>query len=100
MPLAMLGVLILWIGWYGFNADSTLGLSGGFAAVAARVAVTTTLAAGASATAAMGVSWLRSGRPDLSLTLNGVLAGSSASPPAAPPSTPGPPSRSASSPAR
>ncbi|MDA1062499.1 MAG: ammonium transporter, partial [Chloroflexi bacterium] len=75
MPLAMLGVLILWIGWYGFNAGSTLGLSGGFAAVAARVAVTTTLAAGAGASTAMLISWLRSGRPDLSLTLNGVLGG-------------------------
>ena len=75
MPLGMLGVMILWIGWYGFNAGSTLGLSGGFASVAARVAVTTTLAAGAGASMAMLISWLRSGRPDLSLTLNGVLGG-------------------------
>jgi Amt family ammonium transporter len=75
MPLGMLGVLILWVGWYGFNAGSTLALSGGLADVAARVAVTTTLAAGAGSTAAMAVSWLRSGRPDLSLTLNGVLGG-------------------------
>lgn len=75
MPLGMLGALILWIGWYGFNAGSTLGLSGGFAAVAARVAVTTTLAAGAGATTAMLISWMRTGKSDLSLTLNGVLGG-------------------------
>ncbi|MQC27567.1 MAG: ammonium transporter [Chloroflexi bacterium] len=75
MPLGMLGVLVLWIGWYGFNAGSTLGLSGGLAAVAARVAVTTTLAAGAGASAAMLISWLRYGKSDLGLTLNGVLGG-------------------------
>lgn len=75
MPLGFLGVMILWIGWYGFNAGSTLGLSGGFADLAARVAVTTTLAAGASAATAMFISRLRSGHSDLSLTLNGVLGG-------------------------
>ena len=75
MPLGFLGVMILWIGWYGFNAGSTLGLSGGFADLAARVAVTTTLAAGASAATAMVISRLRTGHSDLSLTLNGVLGG-------------------------
>ena len=75
MPLGFLGVMILWIGWYGFNAGSTLGLSGGFADLAARVAVTTTLAAGAGAATAMVISRLRTGHSDLSLTLNGVLGG-------------------------
>ena len=75
MPLGFLGVMILWVGWYGFNAGSTLGLSGGFADLAARVAVTTTLAAGASAATAMVISRVRTGRSDLSLTLNGVLGG-------------------------
>ena len=75
MPLGFLGVMILWIGWYGFNAGSTLGLSGGFADLAARVAVTTTLAAGAGAATAMIISRLRTGHSDLSLTLNGVLGG-------------------------
>ncbi|MEZ4501689.1 MAG: ammonium transporter [Dehalococcoidia bacterium] len=75
MPLGFLGVLILWIGWYGFNPGSTLGLSGGFAAIAARVAVTTTLAAGAGGVAAMGISWMKAGKSDFSLTLNGVLGG-------------------------
>jgi len=75
MPLGMLGVMILWVGWYGFNAGSTLGLSGGFAALAARVAVTTTIAAGAGGATAMFVSWMRSGKSDLGLTLNGILGG-------------------------
>ena len=75
MPLGFLGVMILWVGWYGFNAGSTLGLSGGFADLAARVAVTTTLAAGAGAATAMIISRLRTGHSDLSLTLNGVLGG-------------------------
>ena len=75
MPLGFLGVMILWIGWYGFNAGSTLGLSGGFADLAARVAVTTTLAAGAGAVGAMAISWWRIGKPDLGLTMNGVLGG-------------------------
>ncbi|MPZ99720.1 MAG: ammonium transporter [Dehalococcoidia bacterium] len=75
MPLGTLGVLVLWLGWYGFNAGSTLGLTGGFAAIAARVAVTTTLAAAAGATVSMLISWVRYGKSDLSLSLNGVLGG-------------------------
>ena len=75
LPLGVLGVFILWVGWYGFNAGSTLGLSGGFYIDAARVAVTTTLAAGAGGFTAMLVSWLQHGKSDLSLTLNGVLGG-------------------------
>ncbi|MQC18020.1 MAG: ammonium transporter [Chloroflexi bacterium] len=75
LPLGVLGVFILWVGWYGFNAGSTLGLSGGFYIDAARVAVTTTLAAGAGGFTAMAVSWLQHGKSDLSLTLNGILGG-------------------------
>ena len=85
MALGMLGALILWIGWYGFNPGSTLGLSGGLAVVAARVAVTTTLAAGAGAALAMVTSWWRYGHPDLSRTLNGVLGGWSRLPRRRPP---------------
>ena len=75
LPLGVLGVFILWVGWYGFNAGSTLGLSGGLYTDAARVAVTTTLAAGAGGFTAMAVSWMQHGKSDLSLTLNGVLGG-------------------------
>lgn len=75
VAIGFLGVIILWVGWYGFNPGSTLGLTGGLAADAARVAVTTTLAAGAGGTAATLVSWMRTGKPDLSLALNGILGG-------------------------
>ena len=75
MPLAALGTLILWFGWFGFNPGSTLALSGGGASLAAFVAVNTTLAAGAGAVTAMGISYLRYHKTDLGLTLNGALAG-------------------------
>lgn len=75
LPLGMLGVLILWVGWYGFNPGSTLGLSGGMADLAARVAVTTTLAATAGGGTAVILSWIRGGKSDLSLALNGILGG-------------------------
>ncbi|MFW5710483.1 MAG: ammonium transporter [Spirochaetota bacterium] len=72
MPLAALGVFILWFGWYGFNAGSTL--SGTDPAIA-HVAVTTTLAAATGAIGAMVTSWLWFGKPDPSMSLNGALAG-------------------------
>jgi Amt family ammonium transporter len=75
LPLGVLGVFVLWVGWYGFNAGSTLGLSGGLAEIAARVAMTTTLAATAGGATAMFVSWAQHGKSDLSLTLNGILGG-------------------------
>ncbi|MFP4151925.1 MAG: ammonium transporter [Alkalispirochaeta sp.] len=72
MPLAALGVFILWFGWYGFNAGSTLA---GMDADIAYVATTTTLAASAGAIAAMFTSWIWFGKPDPSMSLNGALAG-------------------------
>ncbi len=72
MPLAALGVFILWFGWYGFNAGSTLS---GTDLDIAHVAVTTTLAAAAGAIAAMATSWGWFGKPDPSMSLNGALAG-------------------------
>ncbi|MEE9278368.1 MAG: ammonium transporter [Dehalococcoidia bacterium] len=75
MSLAALGMLILWFGWYGFNPGSTLGLTGGGAALAAQVAINTTLAAGAGAVIAMAISQLRYGKWDPGLTFNGALAG-------------------------
>ena len=72
LPLAALGVFILWFGWYGFNAGSTL--SGTDTSMAA-VAVTTTLAAAAGAVFAMFTVWVISGGPDVSMSLNGALAG-------------------------
>jgi len=69
--LAALGVFILWFGWYGFNPGSTLAQVEGIA----YVAVTTTLAAAAGACAALAVSWFSYGKPDLTMALNGVIAG-------------------------
>ena len=75
ISLAALGVFILWFGWYGFNPGSTLGLTGGLAALAAKVAVNTTLAAGAGAVAMAFISKTRTGNYDMGLTLNGALGG-------------------------
>lgn len=72
MPLAALGVFILWFGWYGFNCGSTL--SGTDLGIA-HVAVTTTLAASTGAIGAMITSWVQFGKPDPSMSLNGALAG-------------------------
>jgi len=73
LPLGMLGVFILWFGWYGFNAGSTLGMSE--PGTVARIAMTTTLAASAGSIAAMVMAWVKYGKPDLTLALNGALAG-------------------------
>jgi len=72
MPLAALGVFILWFGWYGFNAGSTLS---GTDPDIAHVAVTTTLAAATGAIGAMFSSWKWFGKPDPSMSLNGALSG-------------------------
>ncbi len=72
IPLATLGVFILWFGWYGFNAGSTL--SGSSQAIAT-IAVTTTLAAASGTLSAMFFTWARFKKPDVSMTLNGALAG-------------------------
>jgi Amt family ammonium transporter len=72
LPLAALGVFILWFGWYGFNAGSTLS---GTDLDIAKVAVTTTLAASMGAVGAMVSSWAWFGKPDPSVSLNGALAG-------------------------
>ena len=71
MPMAALGVFILWFGWYGFNPGSTLAAVDGIA----HVAVTTTLGASAGAVGAMFLTWVWFKKPELSMTLNGALAG-------------------------
>ncbi|MCG8500059.1 MAG: ammonium transporter [Firmicutes bacterium] len=72
IPLGALGVFLLWFGWFGFNPGSTI--SGTDAAIAS-IAVTTLLAGAASTITSMLVSWIKYGKPDVSLTLNGCLAG-------------------------
>lgn len=73
ITLAALGVFILWLGWFGFNPGSTLGL--GDVDLVANIFVTTNAAAAAGAVATLATTWLRYGKPGLSMSLNGVLAG-------------------------
>lgn len=76
IPLAALGVFILWFGWFGFNPGSTLSVTGeGMAALASRVALNTNMAAAAGAVSAMLAVWVLYGKPDLSMAMNGALAG-------------------------
>ncbi|MFW6114040.1 MAG: ammonium transporter, partial [Actinomycetota bacterium] len=71
ITMAALGTFILWLGWYGFNPGSTLQASPAIATIA----MTTTLSAAAGAVAAMSVTWMRYGKPDVSMSFNGALAG-------------------------
>lgn len=73
IPLAALGVFILWFGWFGFNPGSTLGVGDG--SLIALVAINTNLAAASGAIGAMITIWLIVGKADLSMTMNGALAG-------------------------
>ncbi len=72
LPLAALGVFILWLGWFGFNPGSQMGAD---AAVISSIAVTTNLAAAAGAITAMITAWIMLGKPDAGMALNGALAG-------------------------
>jgi Amt family ammonium transporter len=67
-----LGVLILWVGWFGFNAGSTVSVDGAFFGF---VALNTNLAAGAAAVSALMISWFVLGKSDIPTILNGALAG-------------------------
>ncbi len=71
MTLAALGVFILWIGWFGFNPGSTTAANKSIAIIF----VTTNLSACAGATTALFASWLKFGKPEIGMTLNGALAG-------------------------
>lgn len=75
MTLAALGVFILWFCWFGFNGASTLGMSDGLEASAARIFFTTNLAAACATVTVMLFTWVRYKKPDVSMTLNGSLAG-------------------------
>jgi len=82
MPFAVLGAFVLWFGWFGFNAGSTLGVTGGelepFGGAGkafALIAVNTNLSAASGAIAAAVASWIWVGKPDVGITVNGALAG-------------------------
>lgn len=71
IPLAALGVFILWIGWFGFNPGSTTTADKSIA----MIFVNTNLAAAAGAVLAMFTSWIKFGKPEAGMSLNGALAG-------------------------
>ncbi len=76
IALTALGVFILWVGWYGFNPGSQLTYDGAVQAEATTyIALTTTISAAAGAIAAMVCSWAKFGKPDITMALNGALAG-------------------------
>ncbi|WP_421708391.1 ammonium transporter [Algihabitans sp.] len=71
LPLSMLGVLLLWVGWFGFNGGSTLALDPSIAGIA----VNTVLGPVGGCLLAMAWSWRRRGRPDVRTMMDGILAG-------------------------
>ncbi|MEJ2097026.1 MAG: ammonium transporter [Deltaproteobacteria bacterium] len=71
MPLAALGVFILWLGWFGFNPGSTTAANTDIA----MIFVNTNLAAAAGCLLAMATSWIKFGKPEVGMSLNGALAG-------------------------
>lgn len=72
MPLATIGVFLLWLGWFGFNGGSVLSAD---PALVSLTLVTTCISAAAGIIGAMMTSWIISRKPDLSMVLNGCLAG-------------------------
>jgi Amt family ammonium transporter len=71
IPIAVLGSSLLWLGWFGFNAGSTLA-SGG---VAGNTVIVTHLVSAVSALIWVGLSWARSGKPSVVAAINGAIAG-------------------------
>ncbi|MDR3348299.1 MAG: ammonium transporter [Acidaminococcales bacterium] len=71
LTFTTLGVFILWLGWFGFNPGSTLAANDEIG----HIAMTTNLAAAAGSIAVLALTWKKYGKPDVSMTLNGVLAG-------------------------
>lgn len=70
LTLGALGVFILWFAWYGFNGAAASSVNS-----AASIFSTTTIAAAVSTITAMAITWIKYGKPDVSMTLNGSLAG-------------------------
>ncbi len=76
LTLGALGVFILWFGWFGFNGGSTISATGDdVLGTLAKILVNTNIAAAAAAAVTMLITWIRYKKPDVSMTLNGALAG-------------------------
>ncbi len=74
IPYAVLGTIILWFGWFGFNPGSTLSVDFGGVGYFAYVALTTNLAAAAGGLSGILTAWVVLKKPDVSMMLNGVIA--------------------------
>ncbi len=72
MSLAVIGLFVLWLGWFGFNPGSTMAADAG---AISHIVMTTNTAAVVAALTATATSWIIIGKPDLGMTINGVLAG-------------------------
>ena len=76
IPLAALGAFILWVSWFGFNGGSVVTSESGFDLVAiGSVFMITILSSSACAVSAMIITWVRYGKSDITMTLNGIVAG-------------------------
>lgn len=76
IPLAALGAFILWVSWFGFNGGSVVTSGSGFDLVAiGSVFMNTILSSSACAVSAMIITWVRYGKSDITMTLNGIVAG-------------------------
>lgn len=75
LTLGALGVFILWFCWFGFNGASTVSMEGDAIVSAGKIFVTTNLAAAVATCTVMVFTWIRYKKPDVSMTLNGSLAG-------------------------
>ena len=72
---AVLGVFILWMGWFGFNAGSTLAITGESASAVPLIILNTNLSAAAGGIMALFITWIKYKKADIAMTLNGTLAG-------------------------
>ncbi|NCC44579.1 MAG: ammonium transporter [Clostridia bacterium] len=75
LTIGALGVFILWFCWFGFNGASTVSMEGEAIVSASKIFVTTNLAAAVATVVVMFITWIRYKKPDVSMTLNGTLAG-------------------------
>ncbi|MDR1600458.1 MAG: ammonium transporter [Oscillospiraceae bacterium] len=75
VTLGALGVFILWFCWFGFNGGSTVSMEGDSIASASKIFMTTNMAAAVAAVTTMIYTWVKYKKPDVSMTLNGALAG-------------------------
>lgn len=75
IPLAALGIFILWFSWFGFNGSSTVSMEGNKIELAGKIFFNTNISAAISACTVMIITWIKYKKPDVTMSLNGVLGG-------------------------